>query len=1753
MTTLFADVYDPNTKLVIGRVPATTWIDPTSGASYIVPLGYDPQKTVNYFSTLQRSIASELISNSSAVVGPLYTATVAIANFLNYYPGFQFDLQRGFNDVSYGGFVPAFTPIASFDFGLATSSFGLPLSATELGGGIVNLIQASTNPNIDTTGTLWNNPVNVPNIENGYNYRPALVFSAAETGLAYISGAGATDTGFVLSGNDGANAVCTIHAPTGTIEVGKANLYVDLSNGGNSVRFTGIGVDTFVYAKNNNIDFSGGQIATVLGDGNKIQVSQGSSVSSVGTNTFDCTVNGFTFSETLANINANVDDLGNAIFTSSVPGNTSTMTIDTEGNGSFLYNRNLIDFAPNTVNSISYANGSFDFGLAPVAESVMQGLTWDPTSGQAQVTMSAGGSQFQESLDTTEPFTSMRVDGTSVTQTRTWGYDQGANTKIIVGADRISKYSFDQNGELVSGNVRITDGSYATIGTDSDGNTVQTTYNQDNRVVAKAVIDANGSLERSYYDPLTGAWLYTGQFDSQGHLLTQYAIRTLSFSQYSAIVADTVAGQIIAKFLLNHNLPASLAAQSFVHSSFNYLQNVNASTTSFASDFAMNLTSMAGGILGSNLGAELFESLGLPSQLGALTGSALAQATAQELTSFVAQEILGFEVAETGGIAVAEMSLTQFASSFANSFVSAGAGLAGSEFAQLICPNNSETTQIANAVGTAIGAIIGGPIGSFLGSFLGSLTGDLITAVFGGGPRGDAYAASVIEYVPGTGFKVTYTGIDNNGDPAPAQQMGAVTVDIANKILAAVGGTATYSSHWYVGYKGDQYLSFPIDGANYYTWFNDPNGAVQHALMRMMQNTTITGGNPYMEYVFYVDRNGSYETLVNDLNIAQDFSYFAIDPGSFNVALAAANDPARLQTWQTEYDTAISKGHDKLGGLQSVTRQANGTLLMSGIQAANALAVLAMPLVSAVAVSDTVDNISANLASLNTLKSAGKVTSISVEDTAAGISLRFDDLQAIATQTPISVVLTDGGTPELSLSDWQYSNDTAALSAITSPYRIRVYDVGCWDVAGLAQQANIAAIAVHDAVGSIVGYSSSLLAAKSAGKMISVTAQGPAQELLSNLDQVKSLIANGVQVAFEMMPTAEPMLDMSAEGATVVDQARAFIPDLDSYSLAITDTASEVLKYLDTLQTFAAKWRLSSITLIDDTPPTLALSAEQAGNNSKALNMITSPCAITVSDTAENIEAHLDALQTLASGGKLTSINFSDTGTPSMTITTTQVADDATALGLLTGDYNLTTVDTSNEVVSTLQHSANGSSIRTVFDTATGLATAYTLDGPPTLSVTAAVGTTVFVQGNGSGGPTDLVNISGGAVHIASDGSADVNGGANFINVNGGGLVAYGGDNNTIQLGAGSWAVVFGGNEHSITGTDCWLEIAGGAEDTVTVGGTNSGVQISGGSGHTINASSGTTIWTSVSGGWEDASFMNLSQGTVVVGDGANAGVTGDGNTISEGIFSGLCVNGDTNIITVSDNSWASISGDGNILTAGASCWIGLDNGNNSTVTLGSDSAVAIYYGGGHTINAADGNSIDVSGNGVTGIADTINMSYGTVLIQSDANVTISGNGNTITTNANDTLTISSGSHTIIDGAGNAVYTNSGAGANIYQFGSNFGQDSIDNSAGTAAHGEVDFTAATDQQLWFARSGDDLDVILLGTSSELTVTDWYDGLENQVQSFQANGLSLDGGLAQLVSAMATYSTNNPGFDPSAATSMPTDSTLQTTIASAWHA
>jgi hemolysin type calcium binding protein len=107
-------------------------------------------------------------------------------------------------------------------------------------------------------------------------------------------------------------------------------------------------------------------------------------------------------------------------------------------------------------------------------------------------------------------------------------------------------------------------------------------------------------------------------------------------------------------------------------------------------------------------------------------------------------------------------------------------------------------------------------------------------------------------------------------------------------------------------------------------------------------------------------------------------------------------------------------------------------------------------------------------------------------------------------------------------------------------------------------------------------------------------------------------------------------------------------------------------------------------------------------------------------------------------------------------------------------------------------------------------------------------------------------------------------------------------------------------------------------------------------------------------------------------------------------------------------------------------------------------------------------------------------------------------------------------------------------------------------SAGPA--GELDIGAGVaDTQLWLTQAGNDLVVQIMGGHDQATVRNWFANSTAQLQAIAtADPLRIDAGVAALVSAMASFTGANPGFDPTTATQAPADATLQAAIAAAWH-
>jgi hypothetical protein len=81
---------------------------------------------------------------------------------------------------------------------------------------------------------------------------------------------------------------------------------------------------------------------------------------------------------------------------------------------------------------------------------------------------------------------------------------------------------------------------------------------------------------------------------------------------------------------------------------------------------------------------------------------------------------------------------------------------------------------------------------------------------------------------------------------------------------------------------------------------------------------------------------------------------------------------------------------------------------------------------------------------------------------------------------------------------------------------------------------------------------------------------------------------------------------------------------------------------------------------------------------------------------------------------------------------------------------------------------------------------------------------------------------------------------------------------------------------------------------------------------------------------------------------------------------------------------------------------------------------------------------------------------------------------------------------------------------------------------------ELDFVGGTtDDQLWFARSGNDLQIDLMGTSTQVTLENWFASSNQPLPEITAGSLKLDSQMSQLVQVKATYSAANPEFDPTA--------------------
>ncbi len=279
----------------------------------------------------------------------------------------------------------------------------------------------------------------------------------------------------------------------------------------------------------------------------------------------------------------------------------------------------------------------------------------------------------------------------------------------------------------------------------------------------------------------------------------------------------------------------------------------------------------------------------------------------------------------------------------------------------------------------------------------------------------------------------------------------------------------------------------------------------------------------------------------------------------------------------------------------------------------------------------------------------------------------------------------------------------------------------------------------------------------------------------------------------------------------------------------------------------------------------------------------------------------------------------------------------------------------------------------------------------------------------------------------------------------------------------------------------------------------------------------------------DGVSAVTLSDGRIVLAW-RSEGQDGSGDGVFTRVFT---VAGEDLVGGPGDDALSGHDGD-DTLTGGA----GAD-----TLDGGRGVDIADYSGSssGVTVDLVAGTGVggDAEGDVLSNIEGVTGSAHADVLTgDSGANVLSGGAGD-------DTLTGGAGAD-ILDG---------GAGSDTYQFSLGDGTDTINNVDTDA--GSIDLLAfggsIDSNDLWFAQADNDLVVSVLGTLDKVTVDDWFDSADNQLDQFQSgDGKILNAAdVQQLVSAMAAFQPND-GTDASGVLpdQLPTD--VQVAVDANWQ-
>jgi Ca2+-binding RTX toxin-like protein len=401
---------------------------------------------------------------------------------------------------------------------------------------------------------------------------------------------------------------------------------------------------------------------------------------------------------------------------------------------------------------------------------------------------------------------------------------------------------------------------------------------------------------------------------------------------------------------------------------------------------------------------------------------------------------------------------------------------------------------------------------------------------------------------------------------------------------------------------------------------------------------------------------------------------------------------------------------------------------------------------------------------------------------------------------------------------------------------------------------------------------------------------------------------------------------------------------------------------------------------------------------------------------------------------------------------------------------------------------------------------------------------------------TNTANLAGSSISDVLVGIVDARvTGSNNTLIGGAGADTLGSDGggNTLIAGTGATEIDYQANNliaNMLTGT---ASIAGSSTSDTLIGITDISVfgrydTIIGGAG-ADTLSTGNYYEVLIAGSGNNT-LIASGVDTLIAGNGANE------------LLTDLATSAYNTMIAGSGNDTLATYGHDNTLIGGSGDLTLYGDGQHNTLIGGSGATQLIYTSDDYTVDLA------------AGTANANMWSFNDTLI---------GITNALVSGASDTLIAGSGSNTLsATGFSDTLIASTGANSlsasgtsDYYKFAAGDGSAIITNgsSSNTTSSNELDFRdGLTDENLWFVQSGNNLQIDLMGTNTQVTIDGWFSSPGSQLSEITAGGLKLDTQLSSLVSAMAAYSAAHSGFDPTSTSQAPNDNTLQTAIAASWH-